>query len=65
MNRENDPELTGKSQTAYVLRREAVRRASISESENSPSALDATLARISAEVTEEAMERLSRSTKPK
>ena len=57
--------LTGEAQTNDLLRREAVRQASASGTGGSPPALEATLASISAEVTAEAIERLSRAPKPK
>lgn len=59
MHDEDDqPVPTGDARTAYLLRRAAAGHASTPSTANSPSALDATLARISAEVTAEAAERL-------
>ncbi len=57
--------LTGEAWADDLLRREAVRQASASGTGASPPALEATLASISAEVTAEAVERLSHAPKPK
>lgn len=50
----------GEPNTSYLLRREAIRRAAFPAAGCSPPALEATLAGISAEVTAEAVERMSR-----
>ena len=57
--------LTGEAQTTDLLRREAVRQASASGTGGSLPALEATLASISAEVTAEAIERLSHASRSK
>ena len=52
-----DAEAEFQSMTARLLRREALRRAAADLNTASPPALESTLARISAEVTEEAQAR--------
>ena len=65
MGEENGRGRSGAGQTNYLLQREAVRLASASRTGGSPSAVEATLASISAEVTAEAMDRLNRTATPK
>ena len=65
MGEEDGRSLTGKAQINSALQGREAHRASVSRTDASPSALEATLASISAEVTAEAMERLSRSAIPK
>jgi hypothetical protein len=65
MAKEDDPRPAGGAQANGLLRREAVHQASATGTGDSSPALEATLASISAEVTAEAVERLSRAPKPK
>jgi len=65
MGEEDGRSPTGEPQTSVLLQREAVRVASASRAGASPSAVEATLASISAEVTAEAIERLNRNAIPK
>jgi hypothetical protein len=60
MDEKDGRELTGEAQTNLLLRREALRRASASNANGSPTAVEATLASISAEVMEEAIARRSK-----
>ena len=60
MDKKNDPEVTGEAQTAYLLKREALLRASKENTGSSPSALESMLAKISEEVTTDAAERQGR-----
>jgi hypothetical protein len=63
MDKQDDRELIGEAQTNLLLRREALRRASASNANGSPQAVEATLASISAEVMEEAIARRNKSPK--
>ncbi len=65
MGEEGGRSPTGKAHTNSLLQREAAHRASVSRTGASPSAVEATLTSISAEVTAEAMERLNRCTSPR
>ncbi len=64
MNDHGGRDLIGEARASYRLRGEAVRQSTSSATGNSPLALEATLASISAEVTQEAIERKQRSIKP-
>jgi hypothetical protein len=64
MDPKQAPTLSGEALNAYMLKREAQRHAATSQAGDSPMALDATLAQISAEMTQEALERLQRAAKP-
>jgi hypothetical protein len=60
MGKEDGRELAGEARTNFLLRREALRRATASNANGSPPAVEATLANISAEVMEEAIARRAR-----
>lgn len=60
MGNESNLGIAGEAETRLLLRREAVRRSASPGTGGSPSALEATLASISAEVTAEAIERKHR-----
>ena len=60
MDEKDGRELTGEARTNLLVRREALRRQSASNANGSPSAVEATLASISAEVMEEAIARRSK-----
>jgi hypothetical protein len=57
MDNDQGPPEAGEARTAQLLRQEAARRAASPGSGASPTALEATLASISDEVTAEAVER--------
>jgi hypothetical protein len=57
MDNDQGPPEAGEARTSQLLRQEAARRAASPGSGASPTALEATLAGISDEVTAEAMER--------
>jgi len=65
MGEEEGRNSTGKAQANSLIQREAAHRASAPRTGASPSAVEATLASISAEVMAEAGERLNRRTTPR
>lgn len=64
MSQDKLPEPMSEAETRRPLLRDALRQAAMPSTANSPTALDAMLARISAEVTQEAGEREHRATPP-